>query len=144
MLQFLGRKVAITPIFDPDKIGSLYVPDIAKQRVDQGIVKYIGPDVVDIKPLDYVIFSGYSGTQLKVDGEGMLIVLNEDFIVARIDDIPFTTVDGLYFRDRDRGYFGATYEEAINVISAGITAADWHNRFNVKVPNPIFEGTNKE
>jgi predicted transglutaminase-like protease len=46
----------------------------------------MGPDCKLVKIGDHVIFSGWSGTQLDMDGEPTLIILNEDFIVAKIAD----------------------------------------------------------
>ena len=37
MIKLCGNKVAIIPIRDPDMIGHIIVPDIAKERVDRGI-----------------------------------------------------------------------------------------------------------
>lgn len=110
MIRLLLNKVAVEPIHDPDKIGSLYVPDIAKERCDQGIVKYIGPDVKDICVGDYVLFSGYTGQTIKLEGEGVLIMMPEDFIVCKIDE-PGTTIKGLYFKDEEGNFFSATYEQ---------------------------------
>ena len=62
MITLLENRIAIQPVFDSDRIGSIYIPDQAKSRCKQGLVKYVGPDVKDIKPLDYVFFPGYSGT----------------------------------------------------------------------------------
>lgn len=135
MLHLQGNKIACVPIFDPDKIGHIYVPDMAKERADQGIVKYIGPKVEWIKPGDYILFSGYTGTLVKLEDEGLLILLPEDFVTARIDDVPVTDVPGLFFKGKD-GYFTATYEMAMELIAKGIGEADWHKKFNVKKSIP--------
>lgn len=116
MLTMPPNKVAIEPIFDPDMIGSLYVPDQAKERCDQGIVKYIGGDCQYIKVGDHVLFSGYSGTLIKLEDEGLLIILPEEFIAAVVHDEP-KPVDGLYFRSKDGEYFPATHEQATFLIA---------------------------
>ena len=85
-LKPLRDDLAIIPIEDPDMVGSLYVPEEAKQRTDQGIVKYKGPDVETIQVGDHVFFSGYSGRKISVEGEGILIFVEERFIEAIITD----------------------------------------------------------
>lgn len=111
MLTMPPNKVGIEPIFDPDKIGSIYVPDQAKERCDQGIIKYIGGDCQYVKIGDHVLFSGYSGTLIRLEDEGLLIILPEEFISAIVIDEP-KRVDGLFFRDKENNYFPATHEQA--------------------------------
>lgn len=87
MLRVLDEDVACIPIRDPDRTESgLWVPEKAKQRVDQGIVKYVGPNVTTVRRGDHVIFGGYGGNKLTVEGEGELILVPESGIVAIYDD----------------------------------------------------------
>lgn len=118
MIRVPHNKVAVSPISDPDRTASglLYIPDVGKQRCDQGIVKYVGSDVQEITVGDYVLFSGYSGTTVIIEGEGNLIILPEEFITCRIDP-PDTNINGLYFRTSSGEYFTATYEMAVEVIA---------------------------
>ena len=101
MINLTGNKIAVVPIYDPEKIGSIIVPDIAKTRSDQGLVKYVGKEVVDIEIGDYVIFSGYTGTLLTLEDEGRLIIMDAGFVVAKVDPpdmLTNTNVPGLFFR----------------------------------------------
>ena len=82
MLIPLRDLVYIIPLEDREKVGSIYVPDQAKQRVDQGIVKYRGPDVKELRVGDHVIFSGYSGDELITETDGLLYLMREDDILA--------------------------------------------------------------
>jgi len=124
VMRVPGSNVACVPIFDPDMVGSLYVPDIAKERCDQGIVKYVGPLVRWVKPGDHVLFSGYSGTLLSVEGEGKLIVMPERFLHAKVDS-PDTDIPGVYFKSRDGIYFVATYEMVMELIADAFQGAKW-------------------
>ena len=81
MLIPLRDLVYIIPLEDREKVGSIYVPDQAKQRVDQGIVKYRGPDVKELRVGDHVIFSGYSGDELITETDGLLYLMREDDIL---------------------------------------------------------------
>jgi len=96
----LDKRVAITPINDPDiSPGGIIIPDEAKERSDQGYVKYLGTNCEELEVGDYVMFSGYTGTNLAVDGEGHVIIMHKDFIICKLDP-PNTQVPGLYYRDK--------------------------------------------
>lgn len=116
MIHLIGKKIAVSPIFDPNvSEGGIIIPDVAKSRCDQGIVKYIGPEVEGIDIGDYVLFSGYTGSTVRIEGEGLIIILHEDFVTCKILDVN-TEVPGLYFKDNTGVYFQATYEMAMNII----------------------------
>lgn len=116
MLTMPALKVAVEPIFDDDKIGSIIVPEQAKGRCDQGLVKYIGSEVKMLEVGDHVLFSGYTGTLLELEDEGLLIIMPEDFIVAVVHDDPIEIPD-LYFKDREGKFFNATHEMALHIIA---------------------------
>jgi chaperonin GroES len=98
MLRLKEKDIAVAPIFDPPKTkGGLFIPEIAKERSDQGIVKYVGKDVEDVYYGDHVMFAAYDGTLAHLDREGLLIVLPYDKIVAIIHP-PETRIDGIYFK----------------------------------------------
>ena len=136
MFRITGDRVALIPIQDPEHVGRIIVPDIAKQRTDQGIVKYIGPDCKDYKPGQFVIFNGYSGTVLNIQDPDRpnspverLIIVRDKFIYGELVDFEDTDVPGLYFRARDGSYFTATYEMALELIGDAIRSAPWR-QFN--------------
>lgn len=100
MFKLVRNQVGIEPIFDPDKSsGGLYIPDTAKTRCKQGIVKALGPDVKDIKIGDYCLFSGYDGTIVAFENdEGLnelILIIPEDAVDCRVVidfDLDFTTL----------------------------------------------------
>jgi co-chaperonin GroES (HSP10) len=124
MLRLPPHKVAVTPLFDTLKYGSLYIPEQARERCDQGIVKYIGSGCKWIKIGDHVTFSGYTGTLLSLEGEGLLIILPEEFAVAVIEyngaEIAKVEIPGLFFKGADGEFFEATYEMVTNLVAKGI------------------------
>lgn len=128
-------KVAIIPLFDPDKTesGLLYVPDQAKERSDQGIVKYVGSQVKNVRPGDYVVFSGYSGKNVFIQGEGLLLIMREEDIACTIngEDVDNLEVPGLYFKGK-LGYFQATYSMAMKFIAEALQESDWHGFLKTK------------
>lgn len=99
MISLTEDKVAISPLRDPEKTpGGIIIPDVARERCDQGIIKYIGPKVKDIKPGDYVLFGGYDGTLIQLEDEGTLIIMRAPFIKCIIEVGVDPSVSGLYFR----------------------------------------------
>jgi co-chaperonin GroES (HSP10) len=130
MIKLTGNKIAAAPLFDPKMYGSLYIPDQAQDRCDQGIVKYVGPEVEDVCIGDHILFSGYTGQLLRLEGEGLIIILPEDFVAATIeytgDEVMATVIPGLYFKAPDGSYFDATYEAALEFVTKGLEEAKWY------------------
>lgn len=83
-LELLRNDIAVVPIEDPERTESgLYIPDQAKQRPDNGIVKYLGPEAGEhVSRGDHVIFSGYTGTRMAIDDEGLLVLMRETDVLA--------------------------------------------------------------
>jgi chaperonin GroES len=116
MLTLLSNTIAVLYIGDPEKTsGGLYIPDVAKERADQGIVKYVGKDVKDVKVGDYVVFSGWTGTVIHMEGEGGMIILPEDQVECIVHP-DATEIPGLYHMSREGGFFPATYESATSLL----------------------------
>lgn len=136
MFQLYDDKIAVIPLFDRDTTpsGRIIIPEIAKERCDQGIVKYTGPNCKWLKPGDYVLFSGYTGTALHDEEEGTLIVFREEFAVAVIADslVDNTEVPGLFFKGSDGVYFPANYEQAMGLIAQALQEAPWRAAFKSK------------
>jgi chaperonin GroES len=70
--------------------GGIIIPDTAKEKPLEGIVKAVGSGKalkngkivpLDLKEGDRVLFGKYSGTEVKVDGEE-LVLLREDDVLA--------------------------------------------------------------
>ena len=136
MLTMLPKKVAIEPLFDPDKIGSIYVPDQAKGRCDQGLVKYIGCEVETVEVGDHVLFSGYTGTLMQVEDEGLLIIMPEEFVTCIIYE-ELIEIPGLYARDKEGNYFNVTHEMALHVIANAMRGhTSMRSSFNARQRGP--------
>jgi len=70
--------------------GGIIIPDSAKEKPQEGEVVAVGngkvldngsKQALDVKVGDKILFGKYSGTDIKVDGEEMLI-LREDEVLA--------------------------------------------------------------
>jgi chaperonin GroES len=69
--------------------GGLYIPDSAKEKPQRGKVIAVGKGRVsddgkvlplDVRVNDKVLFGKYSGSEIKVDGEELLIMREEDIL----------------------------------------------------------------
>ncbi len=71
--------------------GGLYIPDTAKEKPTQGEILAVGPGrvekgeriPVDVKVGDKVLYGKYSGTNITLDGEEVVIIKVSD-ILAKI------------------------------------------------------------
>ena len=89
----IGDRVLVEPLEDEvSKVGSLYVPDTAKERPQRGKIIAVGEgrlDGKDIVPMrvkvgDKVLFGKYAGVELKY-GDKEYLILNEHDILVVID-----------------------------------------------------------
>jgi chaperonin GroES len=69
--------------------GGIIIPDTAKEKLIQGEVIAVGPGArneagrlvpLDVKPGDRVLFSKWSGTEVKIGGEDLLIMKESDIL----------------------------------------------------------------
>ncbi|MDQ4148952.1 MAG: co-chaperone GroES [Actinomycetota bacterium] len=68
----------------------LVIPDTAKEKPQEGVVLAVGPGAyhegnrvpLDVKTGDRVIFSKYGGTEVKFEGEDLLILSERDILAV--------------------------------------------------------------
>lgn len=68
--------------------GGIIIPDTAKEKPSEGEVVAVGPGAMDgddriameVKAGDRVLFGKWSGTEIKVDGEDLLIMKESDIM----------------------------------------------------------------
>ena len=69
--------------------GGIIIPDTAKEKPSQGIVVAVGPGgvnedgkmtVMTLKEGDKVLFGKWSGTEVEIDGEDLLIMRESDVL----------------------------------------------------------------
>jgi chaperonin GroES len=89
MIEPVGRRVLVKRIEEEEsKKGGIIVPDTAKEKPQEGMVKNVAKvgkddDPLPVKKGDRILFGKYSGTEVEYDGEEYLI-LSEDDILAKI------------------------------------------------------------
>lgn len=93
-LKPLGDRLVVKPI-EQDEVtaGGIMLPDTAKEKPQKGEVVAAGPGArndagerveMDVKVGDKVLYAKYAGTEIKLDGEKVL-VLRESDILAIIE-----------------------------------------------------------
>ncbi len=60
--------------------GGLYVPDVAKEKPQKGVVEAVGSEVKELKVGDVVLFEKYSGAKIKHNDVEYLIIKEEDIL----------------------------------------------------------------
>jgi len=91
----LQDRVLVRRIEEEEKTkGGIIIPDAAKEKPQEGKVVAVGDGKVlesgqkvklTVKVGDKILFGKYSGTEIKVDSEELLI-LREDDILAIVED----------------------------------------------------------
>src|SRR3954465_3400805 len=69
--------------------GGIIIPDTAKEKPQEGEVIGVGPGArdesgklvpLDVKVGDFILFGKWSGTEVKIDGEDLLIMKEADIM----------------------------------------------------------------
>ncbi|MEM6414558.1 MAG: co-chaperone GroES [Pseudomonadota bacterium] len=85
----LHDRVLVRRIEEDEKVGSIIIPDSAKEKPQQGEVISVGAGAksedgkvtaLDVKSGDKILFGKWSGTEVKVDGEDLLIMKESDIL----------------------------------------------------------------
>lgn len=90
----LGEKVIVKRLeADSKTAGGIVLPDSAKEKPKRGTVMSVGEGklldtgsrkALQVKKGDQVLFTSYAGTEVKVDGEEV-IIMDESDILAILD-----------------------------------------------------------
>ncbi len=79
----LHDRVVVKRIDAEDKTaGGIIIPDSAKEKPSQGEIKLIP---IDLKVGDRVLFGKWSGNEVKLDGQELLIMKESDIMGVLID-----------------------------------------------------------
>ncbi len=86
-VQPLDERVLVKPIEPEEKVGSIIIPDTAKEKPIEGKVIAAGNGklseegkriALEVKKGDRILFGKYSGTEVKIEGEEYLIMREDD------------------------------------------------------------------
>ena len=86
----LHDRVVVEPLSSDEKTaGGIIIPDAAQEKPSQGKVIAVGPgardengkiQALDVKKGDVVLYGKWSGTEVKIDGEELLIMRESDIM----------------------------------------------------------------
>jgi chaperonin GroES len=86
----LHDRVVVRRIEEDERTrGGIIIPDTAKEKPQQGEIVAVGPGApdekghvqpLDVKPGERVLFGKWSGTEVKIDGEDLLIMKESDIL----------------------------------------------------------------
>ena len=100
-LKPLGDRLIVKPIDEEETTASgIVLPDTAKEKPQRGRILAVGPgsrnDKGDLVPMDVaegdeVIFSKYGGTEIKIEGDDVLILRESDVLAKVVGTASKTT-----------------------------------------------------
>ena len=86
----LGDRVVVRRVQEDQKTpGGIIIPDTAQEKPQEGEVIAVGPGALDengkrvapeVKAGDFVLFGKWSGTEVKLDGQELLIMKESDIM----------------------------------------------------------------
>ena len=86
----LGDRVLVKRVEEEEKTkGGIIIPDTAKEKPQEGEVVAVGPGArddsgkiqpLDVKAGDRILFGKWSGTEVKIDGQDLLIMKESDIM----------------------------------------------------------------
>ncbi|MEE2690601.1 MAG: co-chaperone GroES [Pseudomonadota bacterium] len=85
----LHDRVLVRRIEEDEKVGSIIIPDTAKEKPQRGEVIAVGPGArnddgkvvaLDVKKGDKILFGKWSGSEVKINGEELLIMKESDIL----------------------------------------------------------------
>jgi chaperonin GroES len=86
----LGDRVLVRRVEEEAKTkGGIIIPDTAKEKPQEGEVVAVGPGArdedgkridMDVKVGDRILFGKWSGTEVRLDGEDLLIMKESDIL----------------------------------------------------------------
>jgi chaperonin GroES len=88
-LRPLHDRVLVKRLEEGDKRGSIFIPDSAKEKPQEGkVIAVGGGSVTDegknrpltVKKGDRILFGKYTGSEVQLDGEDFLIMKEEDVL----------------------------------------------------------------
>jgi len=72
-------------------MGGIYIPDTAKEKLQEGSVVAIAEDATDeVAAGDHVLFKEFAGTEVKIEGEEHILLTDDDLLAkyVTVDKIP--------------------------------------------------------
>jgi chaperonin GroES len=94
----LGDRVVVEHVEQADKsAGGVFLPDTAKEKPQEGKVLAVGSGRIldngtkvpmEVKVGDHILYSKYSGSEVKIDGKEYLIISEKDVLMILDSRVP--------------------------------------------------------
>ena len=91
-LQPLGDRLIVEVLEDEEQtVSGIVLPDTASEKPQEGTVLSVGPGRLldngkrvdmEVKEGDSVLFAKYAGTEVKIEGEELLVVRESDLLAV--------------------------------------------------------------
>ncbi len=92
-IQPLADRILVEPVKEDEvSKGGIIIPDTAKEKPQQGEILAVGPGkfdedgekriALDVQVGDRVLFPKYGGTEIKIEGEKLLIMKETDILAV--------------------------------------------------------------
>ncbi|MEO6332450.1 MAG: co-chaperone GroES [Gemmatimonadaceae bacterium] len=87
----LADRVVVRPLEETETMrGGLFIPDTAKEKPQQGEIVAVGPGrfeegkrvPMEVKTGDRVLYGKYSGSEVTIDGDQVLILRESDVLAV--------------------------------------------------------------
>ena len=92
-IQPLGERVLVKPMQKEEVTkGGIVLPDTVKEKPQEGEVVAVGPGKrsekgeyipMDVKVGDVVLYAKYGGTEIKIEGQDMMILRESDILAKK-------------------------------------------------------------
>ena len=86
----VGDRVVVRRVKEEQKTaGGIIIPETAQEKPQEGEIIAVGPGALDdngkrvapeVKPGDFILFGKWSGTEVKIDGQDLLIMKESDIM----------------------------------------------------------------
>jgi chaperonin GroES len=93
-LQPLGDRLVVKPMEGEEKTkGGIILPDTAKEKPQEGKVLAVGPGrltedgkriAMEVKVGDVVLYVKYGGTEIKIEGEELMVLRESDILAKKV------------------------------------------------------------
>jgi len=93
-MQPLGDRLVVKPIEGEEVTkGGIVLPDTAKEKPQEGKVLAVGPGrlseegkriAMEVKVGDVVLYVKYGGTEVKIEGEELMVLRESDILAKKI------------------------------------------------------------
>jgi len=80
----LGENVLVKPIEQEEKVGSIIIPDTAKEKPMTGEIVSVSDNISCLSAGETIMFGKYAGEEIEIDGKRLLIIPIDQILLKHI------------------------------------------------------------